>query len=57
MGRPRKPEAEKYRSPVIGLRVPPALKADLEAAAAAEGKTLSELLLPTLQRLAARKAK
>lgn len=52
MGRPRKPDSEKYRSPVLSLRVP---ELDVvKAAAAANGETQTEFVLRAIRRELAR---
>lgn len=55
MARPRIPDDQKVRSPVIGVRVPPGLKVQLEELARARGISLTALILPVLQRLVEQK--
>lgn len=50
MPRPRKPDSEKIRSPQIVVRLPDDLKARVESAAAARGKTITEYVRPILER-------
>jgi predicted HicB family RNase H-like nuclease len=51
-GRPAKAAADRFTSPILALRVPAQLKAKLQAQAEAAGVTLSEFVLPALQKLA-----
>lgn len=52
MPRPKKPPGEKFRSPQIVVRLPGDLKQRLEAAATKHGKTVTEFVIPALERLA-----